>query len=115
MFQSHRRESSLTVGDVLFDATGRAYRVVILDNSEPAGDVTESELGVRPIEESSADSHGLTRRQRQIAGLLVNRATNAEIAGTLGISVHTARHHSQRVLEKLGISSRSEVRRRLTR
>lgn len=107
------RKPSLAVCDVLFDAQGHAYRIVTLDDPELNGG---AKLCVRPVDEDlRSDSEGLTQRQRQIARLLANRATNAEIAGALGISVHTARHHSQNVLEKLGISSRSEVRARLTR
>jgi len=64
------------------------------------------------LERLGPDALSLTRRQLEIARLLASRATNAEIASSLGISVHTARHHSQRVLEKLGITSRAEVRRR---
>jgi DNA-binding CsgD family transcriptional regulator len=51
----------------------------------------------------------LTTREREIARLLVARQTNAEIARTLGISLHTVRHHIEHVLQKLGISSRREV------
>ncbi|NIN10305.1 MAG: hypothetical protein GTN62_03165 [Gemmatimonadales bacterium] len=41
--------------------------------------------------------------------LLAQRKTNAEIAATLSISTHTARHHTERVLAKLGIRSRQQV------
>jgi hypothetical protein len=39
----------------------------------------------------------LTTREREIARLLVARQTNAEIARTLGISLHTVRHHIEHV------------------
>jgi DNA-binding CsgD family transcriptional regulator len=109
----HTQKHPPAIGDVLFDTTGYAYRVVALDDPGLNGG---AKLCVRPVDEDiPSDSEGLTRRQRQIALLLANRATNAEIAGALGISVHTARHHSQNVLDKLGISSRSQVRSRLAR
>lgn len=50
-----------------------------------------------------------TSREAVVATLLAARRTNREISATLGISTHTARHHVQRVLEKLGVSSRREV------
>jgi DNA-binding CsgD family transcriptional regulator len=50
--------------------------------------------------------YGLTGREVQVAGLLVQRLTNEEIAGTLGISSHTARHHTESILLKVGVKSR---------
>jgi DNA-binding CsgD family transcriptional regulator len=55
----------------------------------------------------------LTRRQAEVAQLLAQRKTNPEIAHALCISPHTARHHTEAVLSKLGISSRREVRARI--
>ena len=52
-------------------------------------------------------------REAEVARLLVERLTNAELAGALGISVHTARHHTQRVMQKLGVGSRRELAMRL--
>ena len=52
---------------------------------------------------------GLTRRQARVAALLADRRSNNEIAHELGISSHTARHHTERVLGTLGIHSRLEV------
>ncbi|HKT60470.1 MAG TPA: helix-turn-helix transcriptional regulator [Gemmatimonadales bacterium] len=49
---------------------------------------------------------GLTEREGQVACLLVQRLTNDEIAGRLGISTHTARHHTESVLLKMGVNSR---------
>jgi DNA-binding CsgD family transcriptional regulator len=52
---------------------------------------------------------GLTRREAEVAAALAGRLSSAEIAAALGISVNTARRHSERVLEKLGIRSRREI------
>jgi DNA-binding CsgD family transcriptional regulator len=52
---------------------------------------------------------GLSNRESEVAVLLAQRKTNAEISSELGISPHTARHHSERVLAKLGVSKRSMV------
>ncbi|GLC25665.1 helix-turn-helix transcriptional regulator [Roseisolibacter agri] len=51
----------------------------------------------------------LTPREAEVARLLARRATNTEVAAALGVSPHTARHHAQRVLEKLGLRSRREL------
>jgi hypothetical protein len=54
---------------------------------------------------------GLTEREAEVAMLLADRRRNAEIARALGISVHTARHHIERVLLKLGGCERRDVQR----
>lgn len=110
----HRR-SPLSIGDVVIDLRGCAFRVESLADC-PSGDASRFAVTLCQIRidtEINRQKAGLTRRQRQIAVLLANRATNAEIAAALGISAHTARHHSQRVLEKLGVGSRHLVRSRL--
>jgi DNA-binding CsgD family transcriptional regulator len=52
---------------------------------------------------------GLTARETEVAMLLAQGRSNAVIAKTLGISTHTARHHTQRVLGKLNVHSRAEA------
>lgn len=56
-----------------------------------------------------ADRYGLTERQAQVARLLALGASNEEIALRLGISAHTARHHAQSVLERVGTRSRKAI------
>jgi DNA-binding NarL/FixJ family response regulator len=53
------------------------------------------------------NKYGFTQRELEVATLLAEGRTNTAIAGALGISTHTARHHTQRVLEKLGVHSRA--------
>jgi DNA-binding CsgD family transcriptional regulator len=57
----------------------------------------------------------LTPRESKVAHLLALRKSNAEIAGELEISPHTARHHTESVFAKLGVHSRVEAARLLTR
>jgi DNA-binding CsgD family transcriptional regulator len=52
---------------------------------------------------------GLSRQESCIAHLLAEGRTNVDIAAALFISPHTARTHTQRVLEKLGIGARAQV------
>ena len=53
--------------------------------------------------------YNLTAREAEVCALLVIRRTNREIAAAIGISEHTARHHTESVLRKLGLTSRMEV------
>ncbi|MFQ5679704.1 MAG: response regulator transcription factor [Gemmatimonadota bacterium] len=56
-----------------------------------------------------AERFDLTPREAEVAFLLARRLTNRELAARLGISEHTARHHTERVLLKLDIHSRRQV------
>ena len=62
-----------------------------------------------PSTSALQDRLGLTAREAEVALLLARGHSNQEVADALTISPHTARHHVQSVLGKLGISSRSAV------
>ena len=55
------------------------------------------------------DRYRLTSREIAVARLLAGGAANDEIARTLAISGATARHHTEAVLRKLGLSSRARI------
>jgi len=57
------------------------------------------------------DRHGFTPREAEVAMLLARGERNADVARLLGVSAHTARHHTERVLSKLGVRSRACVAR----
>jgi DNA-binding NarL/FixJ family response regulator len=59
--------------------------------------------------------YGFTPREAEVAILLAAGRGNAAIASTLKISPHTARHHTQHVLAKLGVHSRAAAGARLRR
>jgi DNA-binding CsgD family transcriptional regulator len=52
---------------------------------------------------------GLTKREREIAGLLAEGLSNKEIAARLVISQRTAETHVDHILGKLGMTSRAQV------
>lgn len=62
-------------------------------------------------ETALARKFGLTAQEARVAMLLADHRSNRDIADQLGVSVHTARHHTERVLAKLHIHSRYDVRR----
>lgn len=66
-----------------------------------------------PTIEDLQGRFGLTAREASVALLLADRYSNDEVAATLGRSPHTAHHHTEQVLLKLGVTSRNGVRRRL--
>ena len=60
----------------------------------------------------------LTAREQEVAVLLAEGLSNAQVAEALRVSTHTARHHTESVLLKLGVHSRAAagavVRRHVT-
>jgi DNA-binding NarL/FixJ family response regulator/tetratricopeptide (TPR) repeat protein len=77
-------------------------------------------LGVRaePRGPATADDSGvaaLTKREREIAGLVTDRKTNREIASSLYLSEKTIESHMRNIFVKLGASSRVEVARTIER
>jgi DNA-binding CsgD family transcriptional regulator len=87
-------ERALVAAAMLLTAAG--YRV---DPMPPA----------TPFVDTSGDRPTLTARERQVASLLVEGASNKVIARRLDISVHTAKFHVAAVLEKLGARNRSDA------
>src|SRR5207245_7708989 len=51
----------------------------------------------------------LTRREREVAGLLAHGLTNREIAERLFIAERTAEHHVEQIRYKLGFHTRSQA------
>ena len=49
----------------------------------------------------------LTKREREIFGLLVTNKSTKEIAKTLNISEKTVRNHISNVIQKLGVKGRA--------
>ncbi len=51
----------------------------------------------------------LSRREREIVGLIGQAKSNPEIAGLLGLSERTVRNHASNLFRKLGVKSRAEA------
>ena len=59
--------------------------------------------------DTSADPHGLTRRQRDVLELVAAGHSDAEIAAALCISAKTANAHVCAVMAKLGVHNRTQA------
>jgi two-component system, NarL family, response regulator DevR len=58
---------------------------------------------------TSKSNNDLTEREREVLGLVTRGYTNKQIAEALYLSEKTARNHVSHILEKLGLSRRSEA------
>ena len=59
--------------------------------------------------EAAGAADTLTPREREVAALIAEGLTNAELASRLYISKKTAAVHVSNILGKLGLSSRTQV------
>src|SRR5205085_11169656 len=57
----------------------------------------------------AAGGVSLSRREREVAGLVARGLTNRQIAERLGIGERTVEGHLERVRSKLGMHSRTEI------
>lgn len=62
-----------------------------------------------PPPELLQERYGLTKREAEVALLLAEGLANDAIAERLFISTHTARRHTERVLEKMDLNSRKAL------
>lgn len=65
--------------------------------------------GSMPVEQALADGGLLSRREREVAAMVASGMTNKQIAERLFIAERTAEGHVERIRNKLGVRSRTEV------
>ena len=100
------------------DDVQRAYEQLMELGARPRANLAAKrlrELGGRvtrgPRASTQSNPAGLTGRELEVAGLLAEGLTNAEIADRLVVSAKTVDHHVSAVLTKLRVSSRRHVAR----
>jgi DNA-binding CsgD family transcriptional regulator len=114
---SERARLGLRATDSRVSRTGHAhYRI---NGSLLSGAVVDRELLVlitverlhtQPASDAALRStFGLTRREIEVTRMLERGLTSAEIARELGITVHTAERHTEHVMGKLGVRTRSAI------
>jgi DNA-binding CsgD family transcriptional regulator/tetratricopeptide (TPR) repeat protein len=90
-----------------FDEYGAARAASHLRRRLRAAGVRRIPRGPRPA--SRAGPAGITPRETEVLDLVVQGATDAQIARTLVIAPKTVGHHVSAVLAKLGVASRREA------
>jgi DNA-binding CsgD family transcriptional regulator len=78
---------------------GRAHgKIAIALERSPSEDTTPVRL----------EAHGLTKRERDVAGLVAQGRSNPEIAAELVLSPYTVQDHIKSIFEKTGATTRGE-------
>lgn len=80
-----------------------ARQIFVGLGAEPDLDVTEAIMDRVP----GASTHGLTRRELEVLGLLATGMTNRAIAEELVVAVRTVDTHVSNIFTKLGVSTRA--------
>jgi DNA-binding CsgD family transcriptional regulator len=82
-----------------------------LGGSEPGGHIAVALEGARPAEMSPLRlaAFALTRRETEIAGLILTGLSTEAIAAQLVISPYTVQQHLKAIFEKVGVRSRREL------
>ena len=73
------------------------------------GTTTSTSVQASAASEVEIARLGLTKREVQIIGALVDGQTNKDIAATFGISEYTVKHHLTNIYDKLGVYNRVEL------
>lgn len=99
------RSISFEVMGTTFTLIGIAYLALRVRG------VQQATRDLQPI--AFANRYGLTRREEELLCLLVAGRTNREIGEELTISIGTVKTHVHHIYEKVGVSSREELRDRM--
>jgi DNA-binding CsgD family transcriptional regulator/tetratricopeptide (TPR) repeat protein len=111
----YEQAQSLADGDLAARKTALAIfeRIGAHPAAEKLRQMLQAAAGIglppKPRVSTRQNPFGLTHRQVEILGLLIDGLTNAEIAGRLQITSKTADHHVSAILEKLDVHSRDSA------
>jgi DNA-binding CsgD family transcriptional regulator len=97
-----------------FDLASSIGMIVLLRRVEALARAARFDLAVEPLARATAagprpDPWRLSTREREVLELLADGRTNGEIGRALFISTKTASVHVTHILDKLGVSSRTEA------
>ncbi|MDV7089163.1 ATP-binding protein [Rhodococcus opacus] len=100
------RQARRALGMQVFDEEVRHGEAMTFENAVAYALGEEHRTASLPRADTAT---GLTKRERQVAGLVAEGLTNKAIAAQLVISPRTAQGHVEHVLTKLGFTSRAQI------
>src|SRR2546425_1417050 len=103
--------SRATVTDfvALIRESASGMRVKMADAKIEPADMARGSATAQIKTEAEVARLGLTRREMQVIGALVDGQTNKDIAATFNISEYTVKHHLTNIYDKLGVYNRVEL------
>jgi NarL family two-component system response regulator LiaR len=93
--------------DISVDELAAAVRAAHAGRRPLAPEATE--VLVQAVTQPRAPNYGLSPREWEVLGLLVDGLSNSQIAERLVISPATAKFHVRNIFSKLGVSNRAEA------
>ena len=103
--------SRATVTDfvALIRESASGMRVKMADAKIEPGDIAAGSATAQIKSDAEIARLGLTRREMQVIGALIDGQTNKDIAATFSISEYTVKHHLTNIYDKLGVYNRVEL------
>ena len=98
-----------TATDVLIKSIRKVHEGEIWLDSKTTAAVIRAFAAARKTPRAELHPLPLSKREREISGLVVQGFLNKEIAEKLFISDQTVKNHLHNIFEKLGVSSRLEL------
>lgn len=81
----------------------------VLEAVQAGTELPQPDAGTPAARRAGPAAHALTPREREVAGPVAQGLSNREVAERLVISKRTADTHIERILNKLGVASRTEI------
>jgi DNA-binding CsgD family transcriptional regulator len=79
-------------------------------NGDLASALVISRLAIEPVRLTEGAARlGLTAQQREVALMLTQGSSNADIAAQLGVSINTANYHVKKLFMRLGVHERQQI------
>ena len=107
------RVESQPIVTMLTATTGEPLYVHVIPLRYRSADVAVTVRSLGSESDAFRRRYRLTRREAQVAGLVLHGYKNVDIGVSLGISPTTVKRHLTRIFDKVGVNSRSQLQMRL--
>jgi DNA-binding CsgD family transcriptional regulator len=98
---------------MLTATNGEPFYIHVIPLSHRSTDVAVSVRSLGSESDAFRRRYRLTKREAQVAELVLHGYKNADIGSALGISPTTVKRHLTRIFDKVGVNSRSQLQMRL--
>ena len=105
--QSSERSQQIAAALTLTGNDNEPFVVHVLELSGRRGDVAVAIREIGSDIPAFKDRYGLSRREIQVAELVLRGHRNSHIAAILGITPATTKKHLSRIYDKVGVNSRA--------